>query len=220
MLWRWCWDNMQTWSTDAQNNRSEPNVKEEVMGRLARHFFPPPNLWTNNLNNSLNNKVIGFWLLFKYTWLRNLSKDAGREKPSSEEKTLKQHKWIIHLNHIKSSRLLPDGSQTGTSAPVVVSMPHWTPASMQRFPQVPQTLFFSIPLFVPCRVVWSARWPQTQSLEVLHVGRKTLTADSSFYFPKREGENVCLLVFHSVTHPTQSPTASIKSTQAMHCRFT
>lgn len=89
MLWRWCWDNMQTWSTDAQNNRSEPNVKEEVMGRLARHFFPPPNLWTNNLNNSLNNKVIGFWLLFKYTWLRNLSKDAGREKPSSEEKNAK-----------------------------------------------------------------------------------------------------------------------------------
>lgn len=122
MLWRWCWDNMQTWSTDAQNNRSEPNVKEEVMGRLARHFFPPPNLWTNNLNNSLNNKVIGFWLLFKYTSLRNLSKDAGREKPSSEEKTLKQHKWIIHLNHIKSSRLLPDGSQTGTSAPVVASL--------------------------------------------------------------------------------------------------
>lgn len=215
MLWRWCWDNMQTWSTDAQNNRSKPNVKD---GQSARHVFPPPNLWTNNLNNSLNNKVIGFWLLFKYTLLRNLSKEAGREKPSSEEKTLKQHKWIIHLNHIKSSRLLPDGSQTGTSAPVVVSMPHWTPASMQRFPQVPQTLFFSIPLFVPCRVV-SMLTANTESRSVTH-GQENADCRLQFYFPKREGENVCLLVFHSVTHPTQSPTASIKSTQAMHCRFT
>lgn len=206
MLWRWCWDNMQTWSTDAQNSRSEPNVKEEVMGRLARHFFPPPNLWTNNLNNSLNNKVIGFWLLFKYTWLRNLSKDAGREKPSSEEKTLKHHKWIIHLNHIKSSRLLPDGSQTGTSAPVVVSMPHWTPASMQRFPQVPQTLFFSIPLFVPCRVV-STLTANTESRSVTR-GQENADCRLQFLFPETRGRKRLPACF-SLCHPPDPKSNSL-----------
>lgn len=45
----------------------------------------------------------------------------------------------------------------------------------------------------------------TLNPEVLYVGRSMLITDVGFYSLKLEAEHICLLVFLSVTHLTQSP---------------
>lgn len=99
----------------------------------------------------------------------------------------------------KSSRLLPDGWETRVAA-LVVRTPHWTRALVRRFPQIHVT---RLCIFSLC--VCGGRTDHTMlNPEVLYVGSSLLIIDLGFYSLKHEAEHFCLLVFHSLTHLTQS----------------
>lgn len=112
---------------------------------------------------------------------------------------------------MKSSRLLPDGSQSRTAALVVVSMPHWRPAPMKRFPPCGVASAFSFLCVCGRHIDHTILNP-----EVLYVGRSMLIIDLGIYSLKHEAEHICLLVFHSVTQLTQSPAVCIY-TVYIHC---
>ncbi len=147
--------------------------------------------------------VIEYWtlrlcpLIFKASWKTEESQKNISRKQSLKSKTTRMDELLIWIAQNSPDCILM-ALRPGTAALVVVSTPHWTPASMKRFPQTHAVSSLHFLSSVCSPHVWPY---DTESRSVLCEQERADNWLKVYYFPETWGRThlpACI----SLRHPS------------------